>query len=402
MSIKLFFCGDIVVSEKRNEFIDTDMLDLISDCDLSVCNFEAPIKSNGKPIPKVGPHLFQDEDAVPLIKKGGFNICTLANNHIYDYGDKGLEKTLDVLKKNDLKTIGAGMDFESAYEPLILDIQGIKIGLISLCEAEFGSYVKEKEDRGGYAYISHLLVNGITQKTKSQVDYLILIAHAGVEEVPLPLPEWRERYRNLCDLGVDVVIGHHPHVPQGIEKYKNSYIFYSLGNFFMDWGKFKTKNDYGYSVILEINSNSIDYDIVPHNKKNDLVSICNDEKYLFYLKKLNDWLGQDYELLSSQQYLYLYHQRYRKYYKVALNSVDESMSFYQKIKFIIHQLFLSNRKLVDKELLLLHNIRIDSHRFSVQEALSLLWEKECHYDTSKFNSIMAEMAEFLEDGNIQS
>ncbi|MDK2892491.1 CapA family protein [Methanohalophilus sp.] len=396
MSIKLFFCGDIVISEKRNEFISSEMLELIHDCDLSVCNFEAPIKSNGKAIPKAGPHLFQYEGAIALIKKSGFNVCTLANNHIYDYGDKGLRKTLDVFGESGLKTIGAGMDFESAYEPLILTIKEIKIGLISFCEGEFGSYLK-KENRGGYAYINNVIVNGIVQRTKLQVDFLIIIVHAGVEEVPLPLPEWRERYRNLCDLGADVIIGHHPHVPQGIEEYNKSFIFYSLGNFFMDWGKYRTKSDYGYSVILELNSNSINYKIIPHKKKDGNISICADQKYLSYLKKLNSWLEHDYNILSTQQYIYLYYTRYRKYYKIGLNSIDEITNILLNMKSTIQHVLLRKNKSIDKNLLLLHNIRIDSHRFSMQEALSLLHEKNFHGNYSKFNSIMAETAEFLED-----
>jgi poly-gamma-glutamate capsule biosynthesis protein CapA/YwtB (metallophosphatase superfamily) len=60
-----------------------------------------------------------------------------------------------------------------------------------------------------------------------------MITHAGVENIKFPIKEWRDRYKRFCDVGVDVVIGHHPHVPQGYEKQNKSMIFYSLGNFIL-------------------------------------------------------------------------------------------------------------------------------------------------------------------------
>lgn len=73
----------------------------------------------------------------------------------------------------------------------------------------------EDESRSGYVWINHPLVNKRVIDIKSKVDILIMIVHAGAEDVPLPLPEWRSRYKKLCDLGADVIIRHHPHVPQG-------------------------------------------------------------------------------------------------------------------------------------------------------------------------------------------
>jgi len=68
-------------------------------------------------------------------------------------------------------------------------------------------------------------------KLKAEVNFVVLIAYAGVEDIYFPIKEWRERYKRLCDIGVDVIIGRHPHVPQGYEKHNDSIILYSLGDF---------------------------------------------------------------------------------------------------------------------------------------------------------------------------
>jgi poly-gamma-glutamate synthesis protein (capsule biosynthesis protein) len=399
MSFKLFVCGDIVISKNREKLVDADLFKIISECDFSICNFEAPIKSEGIPIPKVGPHLNQTIESISLVKGSGFNICSIANNHIYDYGDEGLKKTLDTLKKHGLLSIGAGMDFDSAYQPLIVSKDDIIIGLLSLCEGEFGSFV-EYEHRGGYGYINHLCVNELIQRTKKQVNYLVLIVHAGAEDVPLPLPQWRERYRNLCDLGVDVVIGHHPHVPQGYETYNHSIIFYSLGNFFMDWDTFESKTDFGYSVILEFSKKEVNFKTVPHMKKDGIVCQCTEGSYLHYLGRLNKKLAEGYEKLADQQALYLYSTRYQTYYASALNGIYDEMNLLQKCKSIIKQLFFANRNIDFRELLLLHNVRIDSHRYATQHALSLLREKQINNNYSSFEDFLFEANKLLEGSNV--
>jgi poly-gamma-glutamate synthesis protein (capsule biosynthesis protein) len=111
--------------------------------------------------------------------------------------------------------VGAGQNFRKAYMLKTIEIKGFKVGFLAFCESEFGAYTNKESQKYGYAWINHDLVDEIIKRNRSKVDILILSSHAGVEEMPLPLPEWRSRYKELCDLGVDIIIGHHPHVPQG-------------------------------------------------------------------------------------------------------------------------------------------------------------------------------------------
>ena len=387
--IKILACGDIVIGSNGNHIISDELKKIITSSDISICNFEAPIKSNGHPIPKAGPHAYQSKSAINTIKNCGFDILSLANNHIYDYGETGLKDTLSEITKHGLDYIGAGLSFDEAYELMIKKIDDIKIGFLSFCEAEFGALM-EDEGRGGYAWINHQSVNEIVRKSKQKVDVLILIAHAGEEEVPLPLPEWRTRYRELCDFGVDVIIGHHPHVPQGWEKYNNSLIFYSLGNFYFDWGGFKNRADTSYSVLLKLDNEKIDYKIITHKKINNCLEIINDESFNAYLDKLNTLLKDNYSDISNQQSIYLYKTRYECYYKAYAMTTCKNTRLISKLYRIIKQLFFSTKDTKDRELLLLHNVRIESHRFATQRALSLLTEKNYDENYDQFEKILTE------------
>ena len=386
--IDILICGDIVISSEIDKIISDELKKIITSSDISICNFEAPIKSNGFPIPKAGPHVYQSKSAIKTIKNCGFDILSLANNHIFDYGEIGLKDTLCEITRNDLDYIGAGLSFSEAYKITIIKIGDIKIGFLAFCESEFGALM-EDEGRGGYAWINHQYVNEIVRKSKQKVDILMVIAHAGPEEVPLPLPEWRMRYQELCDFGADVIIGHHPHVPQGWEKYNKSIIFYSLGNFYFDWGSFKTKEDTSYSVLLKIDDNrNIDYEIVTHKKVNNCVKIINDTNFSAYLDELNTIFKNNYLDITNQQSIYLYKTRYECYYKTYAMAICNNIRLISKIYCIIKQLFISNKDIKSRELLLLHNVRIESHRFATQRALSLLTEKGYNEKYDQFEEIL--------------
>lgn len=291
MSIRLFACGDIVNYTNNENFINKELKDIIKNCDFAIANFEAPIYHKDMvPIPKAGPYVYQSRESIKYLKQSGFNIVSLANNHIYDYGQRGLEETINELEKNEILYVGAGKNFYEAYNVKIVEKNGLKIGFLAACENEFGCLYEYKE-RGGYPWIFHPLIEEKIRELKPKLDFLVFIAHAGVEDIPIPLKEWREKYKRLCDLGVDVVIGHHPHVPQGYEKYNNSFIFYSLGNFYFDIPVFVKKEDDSYSVIINFFENkTINFDIIYHKKENFQVRKVKENELKFNIIDLNNLL----------------------------------------------------------------------------------------------------------------
>lgn len=369
MSLKFFACGDIVNLKSKKDFINDALKTIVQNADISICNFEAPIKTKGmKPISKVGPHLYQSSKSIQHIKNVGFTMVSMANNHIYDYGQLALKNTIDELDKNNIEYIGAGVNLKKVYDTKIIEKDNIKIGLLSACENEFGCLF-EDESRGGYAWIFHYLIEDNIRELKQKVDVVIMITHVGVENISFPIKEWRDKYKRLCDVGVDIIIGHHPHVPQGYEKYNRSMIFYSLGNFYFDTVGFENKSDDSYSVVLELEKDGLkDFEIIYHKKINGQTCVVNKKDVNFSLDELNNLLGNDYLKQNNEICLKLFDKYYYSYYERAVGKLSDNTTLINKIKYFIK--LLIGRKM-NNDMLLLHNIKIDSHRFVVQRALDL-------------------------------
>lgn len=180
-----------------------------------------------------------------------------------------------------------------------------------------------------------------------------------------------------------MVIGHHPHVPQGYEKYNNSMIFYSLGNFYFDSAGVAKKTDDSYSVVLEFDQKVLrKTDIIYHKKINNQTVLAKKDDVDFSLEYLNKLLHKDYSESINKKLVDLLESRYLPYYRVALGGCSKKQGVVQFLKCLLKILFFDNRNLQNRSLLLLHNIRIESHRYAVQKALSILYEKKKNDKTS--------------------
>ncbi|EKE03577.1 MAG: poly-gamma-glutamate biosynthesis protein [uncultured bacterium] len=375
---KILFTGDIFISQELNSsFISSELGKIISEHDFASCNFEAPIYNElAKPIRKAfSPAIYQHINAARHVQEAGFNIINLASNHSYDYGQIGMAATLKAFC-NQL-TVGAGLDFNSAYQLQIKEIKGVKVGFLSFCESEFGALTDETLNRGGYAWINHHSVNRRIIEAKSRVNVLLIQVHAGPEEVELPLPEWRYRYKELIDLGADAVIAHHPHVPQGWEVHREKPIFYSLGNFFFTAPNKHPLWNYGYAVSLSFNGAELEeFEIIATQRDSLQVIVCKDEKYEQYLQKLSTMLDSEiYPELVNKQTVNLWNNHYNYLHMQTVNTFPRHGKF-KKVWNLIGRL-LTKLKIIDN-LALLHNIRTESHRWSIQRALSLLEEGEVY------------------------
>jgi poly-gamma-glutamate synthesis protein (capsule biosynthesis protein) len=164
-------------------------------------------------------------EVAEALRKANINIVNLANNHIFDYGKIAFEDTLKNLEKNNIKYFG------NSYEPLIIEKEGIKIGFLGF--SDFLKHLEVREEKIGIAVVNNNL-GEIIKKAKEKVDILIVSFHWGEEYKKIANERQRKLAKIAIDSGADLVIGHHPHVIQNIEKYKNKFIFYSLGNFIFD------------------------------------------------------------------------------------------------------------------------------------------------------------------------
>jgi poly-gamma-glutamate synthesis protein (capsule biosynthesis protein) len=232
--IKLLFVGDIMMTryvEKRIKKLNKEyiypfekILNYLKSFDYVIANLEGPISDKGVKVGSKYSFRMKPEVAEAL-SKANINIVNLANNHIFDYGKVAFEDTLKNLEKNNIKYFG------NSYEPLIIEKEGVKIGFLGF--SDFLKHLEVKENKTGIATINDN-ISEIIKKAKEKVDILIVSFHWGEEYKKIANERQRKIAKIAIDSGADLVIGHHPHVIQDIEKYKDKFIFYSLGNFIFD------------------------------------------------------------------------------------------------------------------------------------------------------------------------
>jgi poly-gamma-glutamate synthesis protein (capsule biosynthesis protein) len=205
------------------------------DIDFSVGNLESPIiydyEDYNYDLLDKEINLFSTYDIKFLINKLKIRVLSLANNHIFDFGVRGFVDTINFLKEQNICYCGAGLNFSEASKPCIMKIDKFKIGIVSFGWDLIQCIPALKKSPG----VNPLKFKNIyyqIEGIRNKVDILMSFVHWGYEFEIFPLPVHRELARKMIDWGVDIVVGSHPHVVQGFEKYKNRFIFYSLGNFF--------------------------------------------------------------------------------------------------------------------------------------------------------------------------
>ena len=127
-----------------------------------------------------------------------------------DYGEPGLETTINILHQKGVRYCGAGTNLTSARKPLIIQNRGTTLGIISCCEAQFGV---ARSEQSGVAEFGPWIYQDI-RNLAGQVDAVIVSVHAGIEDSPWPSPFIRDLYHSYIDAGATIIHGHHAHVPQ--------------------------------------------------------------------------------------------------------------------------------------------------------------------------------------------
>jgi poly-gamma-glutamate synthesis protein (capsule biosynthesis protein) len=210
------------------EAVYGDLLPLLRTADVRIVNCECALTRASRPVWKSGA-VFKGEPAhVRGLSCVPFDIACLANNHVLDYGVPGLRETLRLLERAGIATVGAGLTDEQAHAPLTTSVNGVRVHVINFSEGE-----DLTASRGGPGVFGWDLdrVRRLVRDCTRKGGVVIAVGHCGLEYVPFPPPYVVEAFRGVADAGADVVIGHHPHVPQGMEVWNGRPILYSLGNF---------------------------------------------------------------------------------------------------------------------------------------------------------------------------
>ena len=297
--MKIIIAGDFcpkdrvscLIEENDYSSVFGEVKETISSSDYSIVNFECPIvKECLAPIDKIGPNLKCSPKGLESIKWTGFDCVTLANNHFFDYGEKGVADTLETCRSLDIDYVGGGENLEVASAVLYKRIGCKTLAIINCCEHEFSIATKT---RGGSNPLNPIKQYYAIKEAKEKADYTIVIVHGGHEHWPLPSPRMQENYRFFIDAGADAVVNHHQHCFSGYEVYKERPIFYGLGNFCFDRpDKRSSLWNQGYMVLLNLDT-VISWEIIPYNQcdAEPRVVVLVKEVFKEKLEELNDLIA---------------------------------------------------------------------------------------------------------------
>ena len=211
-----------------------NVLEVLKKSDLTIGNLECPLTSAGTPVYKRSDLIFKgDTKNAKELKAAGFDVLNLANNHSMDQGREGLLNTMEALKDNNIAVVGAGLNKKDSHKPVFVTRGGVKIGILSYSCFPAEGYIFDSEMADICHFDENLLKEEIV-KAKKDCDFLMVFFHHGNEYDFYPSEIQKKYSHTAIDNGADIVVGNHPHVLQGAEKYNGKYIFYSLGNFIFD------------------------------------------------------------------------------------------------------------------------------------------------------------------------
>jgi poly-gamma-glutamate synthesis protein (capsule biosynthesis protein) len=372
--MKINLAGDFVIDNSLSEYTYNDVnvsdsiRNILSNADHTIINLEAPLVKVHSPVAKYGPILSMNINTIELLKRLGIDSVCLANNHIMDHGKQGLSYTLENLRIHKIKWVGAGMSRSDADRPLILQNDGVTVGILNITENEFSISYGEEPGAAPLDVIDNTLS---IQELRKQTDAVVLVFHGGAETHNFPSPRIVKLLRYYATQGADAVVSHHTHRFNGYEIYNGKPIVYGLGNFI-----FPNK----YDKSIHWNLGAIATLTIEKEKRIDLTvnPIMLDYSNGIFLRDLNSkeanvfykHLAQICESLNDENSL-------QEHYQYYIDNVCSQYKHYLQpySSKYLHKLyslgiipdFLHNKK---KRMLYLNLIRCEAHRDVLLDVLS--------------------------------
>lgn len=268
-TVSFTFTGDILLDDSyaimsnyraQNESleacVDPLLLEKMREADICVINNEFTYTETNKPISNKTFTFRAKPENVEILKEMGVDTVSLANNHVYDFGEQGLLDTLDTLDEAGISYTGAGRDIEEASKILYYCNNSMKISLVCATQIERYPNPNTKgattDSPGTFrCYDSEALLERI-READANSDVTIVFLHWGTESTNDL--DWRQttQAKECADAGADIIVGAHPHVIQGIAYEGDVPVFYSLGNY---W--FSSKNLDSALLTLEVNKEGV-------------------------------------------------------------------------------------------------------------------------------------------------
>ena len=293
---------DAYICDNNYDFMSmfTDIGEMIKDYDLRYYNQETII--GGKDLGLSNYPLFNSPDEIGIdLVKTGFNMVSLANNHSMDKGVRGLEYSVNFWKSMDgVITAGSYASLEERNNIKVYDTNGIKYAFLSYTVGTNGIPVPDGKEYLVNVYSDEIAKNDI-DSIKDKVDVIIVAMHWGSEYTHTPTDEEKRMAKYLSSLGVNLIIGSHPHVIQPVDYVDDTLVIYSLGNFISSQRSLGLNKIIGLMVGLSINveNNKVTFD----NIKYDLL-FTYDKGYkdfkIIPFSKLNNDILNNYEQINEE------------------------------------------------------------------------------------------------------
>jgi poly-gamma-glutamate synthesis protein (capsule biosynthesis protein) len=236
MQFRITFCGDIMLGAEVGQRIGNAPLaewlsgvsKVWSGADVVIGNLECPCVVDAKPADDSPPELVFHAPANRLVElaAAGFSALTIANNHILNCGPLGLTETIRALDGAGIYHAGAGMNLAEAVQPAFIPVSGGTVALVAFCYGPLADHSRP----GGAPHDFKTMARAL-RTARNDADLIIAALHGGLEYSDVPPSETRARFRFLAENGADIVVGHHPHVLQGVEWIGKVPVAYSLGDF---------------------------------------------------------------------------------------------------------------------------------------------------------------------------
>ena len=263
-TVTLLFAGDILMDDHYavmstfhnrgndiNQAFDQRLLEQMRNADIFMINNEFTFTSRGTPTVNKKFTFRANPGNVSMYEEMGVDIVSVANNHIYDYGEISLLDTLDTLEQAEIPYVGAGRNLQEAMTPVYYIANGMKIAFVSATQIERNSVPDTKEATQDSAGVlrcmnpDNLLL--VIEEAKKNSDYVILYIHWGTESQEAI--DWLQEQQApiYAQAGVDLIIGDHPHCLQKMDSVEGVPVIYSLGNF---WFNSRTQNSCVVKVAL--------------------------------------------------------------------------------------------------------------------------------------------------------
>ena len=372
--VKIVVTGDFCPAFKNSETIGFNAYkaifgnfpDTIEGKDLHITNLECPLTSSTDRILKDGPSIKASVEMIEALKYARTDVACLANNHILDFGTRGLLDTINLCDKNGIKTVGAGKNLADASQVLYLSVKNKTIAIVNITQHEFSIALK---DRAGANPLNPVQNFYSIREARKNSSIVLVIVHGGNEEYPLPSERVVDTYRFFADIGASAVISHHAHCISGFEVYNNVPIFYGLGNFIFELAGEEVPDNWytGLMLLLSINSeDQIAFELKPFYqfKKGIGFKFLEGAEKNAIMEEINKYseIIKDRNLLK--QHWNDFSERSRNYYYGGLNGFGPIRR--KLFKFQIMQKWIFPLK---KKIVLYDMIKCESHNDVISELL---------------------------------